>query len=59
MIAFLICDSRSPIQKMVQRGVLDLIQVKDQPGFWLTVLSLVGAAVTMLGWLLFRGSGEA
>ncbi len=43
----------------IQRGVLDLIQVKDQPGFWLTVLSLVGAAVTMLGWLLFRGSGEA
>lgn len=54
-----VSSSVSADMESMQQSLLDLIQVKNQPGFWLTVVSLAGAAVTMLGWLLFRGSGEA
>ncbi len=51
--------SLSADMESMQKGMLDMVQLKDQPGFWLTVLSLAGATLAALGWLLFRGSGGA
>ncbi|KAF0245637.1 MAG: hypothetical protein FD180_1415 [Planctomycetota bacterium] len=40
----------------MQKDLLDYFLLKDQQGFWLTVIALCSAALSMTVWLVFPGS---